>query len=161
MPYRPNFQKGLDLRLAFQILTKQQVLGCGSMNLYFQKSYLERKVLVAGCGHMQRCVFGCKDYFAYTTGGWQWRLSRFGLGLNTCMFIFEYVWVWMLWKIALTYTKMYYKKCTTIKYQLNNWIFFLRNITSFNSVLILNLSHFSWRSPLFFMTKDPNFHGAL
>ena len=68
VPYRPNFQKGLDLRLAFQLLTKQKILGCGSTNLYFRRYYLERKVPVGGYGHMQRCIFGCKDYLAYRMG---------------------------------------------------------------------------------------------
>lgn len=52
MPYRPNFQKRLDLRLAFQILTTQKLAGCGSKNLYFQSSYLERKVPVGGYAHV-------------------------------------------------------------------------------------------------------------
>lgn len=138
---RPDFQNGSDLRLAFQILTKQNVSGCGSKNLYFPSSYLGREVPVGGYGHN---TLECKDYFAYTMGGWQWRLGRFGLGLRKWMFIFEYIWVWMLWETALTYTKMYHEKCTAITCQLNkNWIFFLTNMSSFNRVLTLNLSHFN------------------
>lgn len=40
------------------------------------------------------------------------------------MFIFYYACVWMLWKIGLTYIKMYHKKCIKIKYQLNKIDFF-------------------------------------
>lgn len=97
VPYRPNFQKGLDLRLAFQILTKQKISGCGSKNLHFQSSYLETKVPIGGYSHM---LLDAKTILLIQ---WQWRLSRFGLGLHTWMFIFEYVWVWIRWKIALTH----------------------------------------------------------